>query len=123
MARLLVSCLVGALLAGPALAQQSSPPPGNPVSVEFSSKLDTQQDTDGGIGDLDPGQVLYVEPPDAPSDGNPKDATDFFPGIESGREHGLVGSCGGQDSRRCGHCVWQFAFGSHNRCGLRGDDV
>ncbi len=88
MAWILISCLVGALLAGPALAQQSVPAPQSPLSVEFSTKLDKQQDTDGGggIGVLDPGQVLYVEPPDTSGDSNPRDATDFFPGNESGME-------------------------------------
>jgi len=64
--------------------------PPNGVALEYSNALDEQVLTDSGNttleqhGPLDPGQILYTEPIDVASNLRPLDATDFFPGTESG---------------------------------------
>jgi hypothetical protein len=55
--------------------------------VEYSNLPDEQAVPGGGDhGAPDPGQVLYTEPIDLPTDSNPRDVVDFYPGIESGEE-------------------------------------
>jgi hypothetical protein len=55
--------------------------------LEYSNDLDEKAIAAGGNHNgLDPGQILYSEPPDTPADANPQDVVDFFPAIESGNE-------------------------------------
>jgi hypothetical protein len=52
------------------------------VSLEYSNRFDENGTAAGGHGGDDPGQVLYTEPIDTPTDANPRDAHDFFPLLE-----------------------------------------
>ncbi len=65
-------------------AQQALSPDGAPVALEYSTDLDVRVSPGGTV--LDPGQVLYTEPPDALGGPNPRNGFDFFPGIEAGEE-------------------------------------
>lgn len=56
------------------------------VPVEYTNLFDEGALAGGGQGPLDPGQVLYTEPPDTAADSTPSNTTDFFPGTESGTE-------------------------------------
>lgn len=49
---------------------------GEPIPVEFSNHLDRMSNGTGGLGDLDPAQMLYTEPDDLPG-GRPVDGVDF----------------------------------------------
>jgi hypothetical protein len=61
--------------------------PGDLPNVEYSNFLDERAIVGGGShAGLDPGQILYTEPPDTLADTNPQDVIDFFPLIESGAE-------------------------------------
>jgi hypothetical protein len=76
-----------ALAGGVAEGQQSVPPAGSAIPLEWSSNLDFRAVAGGGaLGGLDPGQTLYVEPPDAPGSPLPRDALDSAPALESGDE-------------------------------------
>jgi hypothetical protein len=73
------------LCAGMARAQQVVPAAG--VPLEWSADLDVRAVAGGGgIGGLDPGQVLYVEPADSPGPPNPRDALDFDTNLDAGEE-------------------------------------
>jgi hypothetical protein len=55
--------------------------------LEYSNALDESAVLGGGNHNgLDPGQVLYTEPPDTPFNVYPRNVVDFFPLLESGNE-------------------------------------
>jgi hypothetical protein len=86
----LASAALFAALVGFPLFQASADPQDIDVSdtpLEYSNLLDEK--TSGATGNhagLDPGQVLYTQPPDAAGAPFPRDTTDFTPGLEDGNE-------------------------------------